>query len=187
MGSKKRIIGKVWIVLIIGLGIQILFDPLSSILNFSGNLQARVGLPTARDKWEAQNITHYSFEIVTGINSMCIASARVEVRDGKVVQVNRKDFLETGKVSEKPLPRESWANPYYPDVFFCDYADLTFPNLFDRVGQSLEFVSRISFDAKYGFVSLVRWGSPGGRGLLSPRIWDCCSGFSIEKFQVLEE
>lgn len=187
MSTKKRNNRKVWIVIVVVFVIQILFDPLSGIKNWSENLQARIGLPSARAKWEAQNITHYSFAIGTGIYGLCIASARVEVRDGKVVQVNHKDFLETMKVSENPMPPDRWANPYYPDEFFCDYANFTMPQLFDEVEESLGFVSSISFDTQHGFISLVRFGNPNGRGLLSGRVDHCCTGFGIHNFQVLDK
>jgi hypothetical protein len=91
------------------------------------------------------------------------------------------------KVSETPLPRASWANSHFPDQFFCDYANFTIPQIFDMVEESLRGISRISFDKKHGFISGVRWGSPGGLGLLNPRISDCCSGFSVSNFQVLDD
>lgn len=48
MQGKKRIAKVILIVLMTGFVIQILFDPLSSFLQLSENLQARVALPVAR-------------------------------------------------------------------------------------------------------------------------------------------
>jgi hypothetical protein len=187
MRIKKRIGKKLWIIIIVALVIQILFDPLSSMINLGENIQARIGLPIARARWDAQHIENYSFEIWNGLGGICMASARVEVRNGKVDRVFFKDNLLTMKISKTPMSRKDWANPYYPDIFFCDYANFTMPQIFGEVEKSLGYISRISFDMKYGFVSGVRFGSPGGKGLMSPRIFDCCSGFSITNFQVLDK
>jgi hypothetical protein len=65
------------------------------------------------------------------------------------------------------------------------------PRLFEEVERwqrRLPFYgSNISFDPTYGFISGFGFGSSGGNGLLSPRISDCCGGFSIRNFQVLDE
>lgn len=48
--AKKRIRRKVWTILLIGLVIEIVFDPLSSLVDLSENIQARIGLPSARTR-----------------------------------------------------------------------------------------------------------------------------------------
>lgn len=185
MDTIKRINKKVWIVLIIGLVIQILFDPLSRIPILSENIQARVGFPNARAKWEAQNIAHYSFQIRGG-TSICILGVRVEVRNGEVIRVNPIDLFGFGEVLEESLPPTEWATskPYF---YICDYANFTMPQFFDELEQSLQSISRISFDAKYGYISEVRVGIPDGVGLLNSKISHCCYEFTIENFQVLDE
>ena len=180
MSAIKRINRKVWIVLLIGLVIEVLFDPLSSIIDASESIQARVGLPRARAKWEAQNIAYYSFEISVR-SRMCILDARMEVRNEEVVQINLIDLFGAGEVLEEPLPPSEWATS------FCNYTNFIVPRFFDELEQSLQYVSRISFDIKYGFISKVHFGSPGGWGLFSPRIFDCCSSFEIDNFQVLDQ
>ena len=174
-------------IVIVGLVVQFLLDPLSRLQNMSENAEARLGLPLARARWQAQNITNYSFELGTGFGGICMPSARIEVKQGKVVQVYPKDIWQSGRISKTPLPRSKWASSHYADVFLCDYANFTMPQIFDEVERSLRHASKISFDAKYGFVSGVRWGSPGGRGLLDPKISDCCTSLGIQNFQLLEE
>lgn len=188
MGAKRWINRKVWgIALIIAVVTQILFDPLSGIINLRENVEARLGLDIARNRWEAQKIANYSFDILA-FSQMCIPSARVEVRNGEVIRVNLIDsFGGSGKISESSLPTSQWANPYWTDVFYCNYANFTVPQFFDMVGKDIRLVSRISFHARYGFISEVRFGSPSRRGVLGRKISDCCTFFRIENFQVLEE
>jgi hypothetical protein len=170
MATKKRISKWVWIFIVTGLVMQLLFDPLSSLQNFSASIEAQIGIPMAHARWEAQHITHYSFD-VRAFNQVCLSAARVEVRNEKVVQVNLKDYFEeTEDVSKKPLPRGEWASPYYLDIFACNYANFTIPQIFDMAGEHLRSINRISFDAKYGFISEARFGSFGGKGLLSPKL-----------------
>jgi hypothetical protein len=65
------------------------------------------------------------------------------------------------------------------------------PQVFDFLGELLEMspasILQADFDPSYGFVSYFEFGSFVPKGLLSPRIGDCCSWFSIENFQVLGE
>ena len=186
MNLIKRANKKVWIVLIILLVVEALFDPIHLFIDFSEKIQAQIGLRISRIRWENSNVNNYSFEITTGITTVCMPSAQVEVRNGKVFRVFHKDNLITMEISKTPLPRTLWANHHFPNQFFCDYANFTMPQIFDMMERSLRGITRISFDMRYGFISGVRWGSPGGWGLLNPRVSDCCSGFSISNFQVLD-
>jgi len=178
--TKKRIVKAVLIIILVGAAIQILFDPLSLYLQIGENLQARLGLPAARRKWESQNITHYTFDIQGSVPLTCMFGGNIEVEDGLVVR--------TGPRSDARLTPPLSA---VKDYALCDYRTYTMPELFDelerRLRESPLSVSEISFDLKYGFISGLRIGSPDGHGLLSPRVSDCCSGFSIENFQVLEK
>ncbi len=180
VSAKKRNDRKVWIILIIGLVIEILFDPLSSLAGLSESLEARVGLPLARARWNSQGIVHYKFDIRGSVPLVCMFGGNVEVRDDTVIH--------TGQRSDAQLA------PGFKDVKFppiCNHRIYTMPLLFDEIErwlrESPSSVSRISFDLKYGFVSGFYFGSSGGWGLLSPAISDCCGGFRIENFQVLDK
>lgn len=182
MDVKKRISRKVWTILLIGLVIEIVFDPLSGLVDLSENIQARVGLPSARTRWDAQKINHYKFDISGSIPLVCSFNGNIEVRDGKVVDSGKRSdansdvfFLSEGEANLPSL---------------CDYRTYTMPLLFDELQrwsqESPSAITRISFGAKHGFISRVRFGSPGGWGLLSLRIFDCCTNIEIQNFQVLE-
>jgi hypothetical protein len=180
MRAKNRIIKTILIFFLVGLVIQILFDPLSYFFGLSDRLQARAGLPAARKKWESQNITHYAFDIQGYVPLACVFGGNIEVKDGIVIHTGpRSDsLLEPGL-------------PAVKEPSLCNAQIYTMPQLFDELErwlrESPRSVSEIAFDAKYGFISRFGFGSPGGWGLLSPRVSDCCGGFSIENFQVLDE
>ena len=174
--ARKRNVKAILVFILVGFGIQVLFDPLSGFLGLSQSLEARLGLPAARRRWESQNITHYAFDI-QGYSMVCMFGGNIEIRDGVVVRAGpRSDGLFTPGLPSLEAPS------------LCNLHTYTMPMLFDQLErQSPLSVTEISFDPKYGFISSLRIGSSGGNGILSPRVSDCCSGFSIENFQVLEK
>ena len=184
MAKKNRISRGVWTVIVLVVLTQILFDPFSSLQHLGERLQARIYLPTARGKWEVQEITHYTFNINGYYPLLCMFGGKIEVKDGVVIPDLRSDAYDPNAqlspgfsgVKEPPL---------------CNYKNYTIPLLFDEVERWLQYtpfsITQISFDPQYGFISSFKFGNPGGRGLLSPVIFDCCGGFSIEGFQVLDK
>ena len=188
MAAKKRIGRKVWIVLLSALIIEYLFDPLSSIRNLTENVEARLGLPIARARWAAQKIEHYAFELHAYQQVCWVVYARIEVRHGRVIQVNYIDF-ETDCMSPISMPRSEWdQNPDWIDSFLCNYAHFTMPQLFGMAARNTKSIYKISFDAKYGFPSEVQFGDPQPNGgLFGPKVGGCCYGFVIRNFQVLDE
>ncbi len=191
MSSVKQIVKAAVIVLLIGIILQILFDPLASAKQALEISRVRNELPEARAKWDVQKIADYSFEVRGYAPLACVPSALIEVRNGVVVQVEIKDFL-SGDSPPKFIPPEEWATPSLGgQIFLCDYANFTMPQVFDFLEQLLEMdassILQVDFDPKYGFINYFGFGSLVSKGLLSPRIGDCCSWFSIEKIQVLEK
>lgn len=188
MVTKKRIGRYVWMILIAALIIEYLFDPLSSMRNATENIEARLGLPIARARWETHKIKHYMFELHAYQQVCWVIYARIEVSQGRVIQVNYIDF-ETGEMSEKGIPPSRWdQNPDWIDSFLCNYANFTMPQLFDLAEQGAEHIYKISFDARYGFISEVQFGAPKPNGgLFGPRIGGYGTGFRIENFRVLGE
>ena len=180
MRAKKRIAKTALIVLLTGFVIQILFDPLSDFFRLGESLQARIGLPAARRKWGAQEINHYKFDIQGYVPLVCMFGGNIEVKNGVVIY--------TGPRSDARLTPGLTA---IEDPPICNYETYTMPLFFDELDRWLHesplSVSQISFDSKYGFISSFRFGSSGGRGLLNPTISDCCGGYSIENFQILDE
>lgn len=189
MSPKKRIWMMVRAILIVVLITQILFDPMSNIKRLIEYHQARIGLPYAREQWNSQGITHYKFDVTVSTAHLCIWGANIEVKNGVVI--------DTGKISDPsywdfPMGSPKMSDQFPPEVIFlCDYRNYTMPALFEYLERQLQksylSVTRISFDKKYGFITGYGFGSSGERGLLSPRIYDCCGGFNIFNFQVLDE
>lgn len=180
MRVKKKIVKAVLVFILAGIVTQILFDPLSDFFRLSESLQARIGLPSARRKWESQNIAHYTFDIQGYVPLVCLFGGNIEVKDGLVVHMGpRSDGRLTPNLT------------LIEDPPLCNYQIYTMPLLFDELERWLResplSVSQISFDPKYGFISSFHFGSSGGRGVLSPTISDCCGGFTIENFRVLEK
>ena len=181
MKTKTRSRKALWIALAVLLVIEVLFDPLSLLIESAEKYQARVGLPIARQKWESQNVTHYKFDI-RGFFHVCIIGGSVEVKDGVIIKTGPSSVaIETGN----PLLDFGFSHMDYPPL--CNCKNYTISIFFDYAEKYLTSTSEISFDPEYGFISGVRWGGDGGFGLLNPRVSDCCSGFTITNFQVLEE
>ena len=183
--ERKRIIKWLWLVAIIVLLIQILFDPLSSFIHLSESLQARLYLPAARQKWESQEIAHYKFDINGYFPLVCIFGGSIEVKDGVVIP---------SPGSEADTDSMAQLSPGFSRVEsppLCNYRNYAMPLLFDEIERWSKdaplSITQISFDPQYGFVSGFKFGNPGGRGLLNPNVSDCCGGFTIENFQVLDK
>jgi len=180
MRAEKGIVKAIFIILLAGIVIQILFDPLSNFFLLGESLQARIGLPAARKKWESQGITHYTFDIQGYIPLVCIFGGNIEVQDETIVRISERsdDQLSPGlkTLIDPPL---------------CNYQIYTMPLLFDELERWLRkspfSISQISFDPQYGFISSFGFGNCDGRGLLNPVVSDCNGGFTIENFQVLGE
>jgi len=180
MRAKKKFVKAVLVFVVVGFVAQILFDPLSIFLQFSVNMKARLGLSVARKKWESQSIFHYAFDIQGYVPIVCMFGGNIEVKDGVVIHTGpRSDGRLTPNltaVNEPPL---------------CNYKTYTMPFFFDELERWLResplSVSEIIFDPKYGFITSFHFGSSDRRGVLNPTISDCCGGFSIENFQVLDE
>ena len=144
MKPKKRINKTVWIALIVVAAIQLLFDPLSSLMRFSESVQARIGLPYARRKWDAQGITHYKFDIRGYVPLVCIIGGSVEVKDGVVVHTGPSTDALTRGEPDLDLGFGSTAS-----LPLCDYRNYTIPIFFDMVEQYSRSITQISFDPTY--------------------------------------
>ena len=182
---KKRINKKVWIVLAVIVVVQVLCDPLSPALHFGQGLKAKLFLPHARQKWDAQEITHYKFDFKAYVPLACIVGGSVEVKDELVIHVGPSSDAAKG-----PIPLLDPGFTTSEDFFLCNYKNYTMPGFFDEVERWIKLypsIRHVSFDPEYGFISSFSFGSSGGYGLLSPKISDCCGGFSIRNFQVLDK
>ena len=177
------------IILLVGVIIQVLFDPISSVRHLLLVSQVRTELPQMRAKWESLGIDDYTFEIQGIAPLICQPFAIVEVRDGAVVKVETKDFLLADSPAQN-LPPEKWADPDWGEEnFLCSYYHFTMPQIFDLVEVTLQnypsSIMQAEFDLGYGFVSDFNYGLYVGRGLLRPKVSECCNNFSIRNFQPL--
>ena len=170
------------------IGIQILYNPISSAKHAMTVSRVRTELPDARARWEALGITDYRFEIQGDARSICKPSAIVEVRSGEVVKVETKDF--TSASPSRLLPIDQWSDPDWgEEVFLCSYFHFSMPQFFDLIDGTLRNYSssimQVEFDPQYGFVSNFKFGIYVGYGLARPKLSNCCNEFEVQNFQVL--
>ena len=184
MHKLKRIPRGICAAILLVILFQVLLDPLSSILYLGERLQARIYLPSAREKWESQGISHYRFDIQGYIPLVCMFGGGIEVKDGLVIPDQRSD-------ADDPDALLAPGFSGIEDPPLCNAQSYTMPQLFDEIERWLKdsplSITQISFDPQYGFISSFKFGNPGGRGLLNPIVSDCFGGFTIENFQVLDE
>ena len=179
--SKIRFITASGIVILLIL-VQVLYDPISSVKHTLAVSSIRDHLSQARVTWESAGITNYTFEIIGDARSICQPSARIEVENDIVVNV---ELLNT---NSQVLPPDQWADPDWGhEVFLCNYNHFTMPQIFELVEQTLQnFPSSIlqaDFDSEYGYVTSFEYGIYVGYGLARPQISHCCNVFRIQKFQ----
>ncbi len=184
---NNRTIGIIVLVILL-VGLQILHDPISSAIHALTVSRVRAELPQAHAKWDALDITEYSFEIVGDARSICKPSAIVEVRSGEVVKVETKNLTEDSAL--QLLSMDKWADPDWgEEVFLCSYFHFTMPQFFDLVDETLRnypsSIMQAEFDPQHGFVSRFKFGIYVGYGLARPRLSNCCNEFEIRNFQVL--
>ena len=185
---KKHTIGMVIFVLIVGVLLQVAYDPISSARHHLRIASVRTELPEALAKWDALGITDYTFEIRGDARSICRPSAVIQVRGGEVVKVETKGNDDAARL----LPPVSWSDPDWgEEVFLCSYFHFTMPQFFDLVEQTLQSypasIMQAEFDDEHGFVSDFSFGIYVGYGLLRPGISNCCNEFQIRNFQVLTD
>lgn len=170
--------------------IETLFDPVSDIVVYGSKLQAHVGFPRARDRWNATHIDHYSYDVSMFIhNSPCLWQGNLEIKDDVVVAARRRSDWPAD-LSTLDIPVFPIYEPKPDTEFLCNYHNFTVSKLFNAFGEWLdksESLYKVSYDQEYGFISEARFGSPANRGLLRFKSWHCCNGFTIENFRSLDQ
>jgi len=176
----------VGILLLIGILIHVLFDPISSVKHNLEILRVHNKSPNAREKWDAQKIANYRFEIQGAVPLICLPHAVIEVRNHAVVKV--ETITAEGLRSLSP---DKWSDPDWgEEVFLCDYSNFTMTQFFGLIDRAFQndpsVILSADFDPDYGFVATYSYGLFVGHGLLSPKISECCGEFSISKFEPLQ-
>jgi Family of unknown function (DUF6174) len=189
LSSISRIIKIAALVLLIGILIQILYDPISSAKHALKVSSIQNQFPQERAKWEALGIKDYTFQIEGNGRSICQPSAIIEVENDQVIKVETKDFSKKDSTPQI-LASEKWADPGWGDeVFLCNYNHFTITKVFDLLDSTLQdfpsSITQADFDPEYGFLTNFNFGIYVGYGLLRPQISDCCNVFSIKKFRPL--
>ncbi len=186
MRRSRRIALTVGSLLLIGILIQVLFDPISSVRHDWEISRVRAEFPNAHAKWDSQKITDYTFEIKTLEPFVCQPHAMIEVKNDVVARVET-----ISNAGLQLLPPYQWADADWGnEVFLCDYANFTMTQIFSLLDSALHNDSSVilqaDFDPEYGFVARYSYGLFVGHGLLSPKISECCGGFSISNFEPLQ-
>jgi len=189
LSSKSRVIKWGVVVLFVGILIQVLYDPISSVRHSLLVSHVRTELPQARTKWDSLGISDYTFEIQGVAPLICQPSVIVEVRDGAVVKVETNEFLSADSPAQN-LPPEKWSDPDWGEEnFLCSYYHFTMPQIFNLVEVTLQdypaSIMQAEFDPEHGFVTKFEYGLYVGKGLLRPKVSECCNNFSIRNFQPL--
>jgi hypothetical protein len=179
------------VVMLVGLVIQVLYDPISSVRHSVMVSNVRAELPQARAKWDAAGITDYTFEIQGIAPLICQPAAMIEVSNNSVVKVEAKNPLLNDSPAQI-LPPEKWADPDWgEEVFLCSYYHFTMQKIFDLVEVTLQnypaSIMQAEFDPEYGFVTKFEYGLYVGNGLLRPKVSECCRRLEIKNFQVLNK
>ena len=179
MNTKQKLWRTLSAILIVGVASQFFFGALSQLFLWKERVGARIKLPVARALWDSKEISHYKFDVEGGNSMQCFIWWNVEVKDGNVIQAKLID------------PEESlWLPPdtaYLDDPFLCNSRNYTMPILFDILEKSIDYVNSVSFDPTYGFISRAGFGNYTWRGIFLGRIADCCGGFTISNFQILDK
>lgn len=183
----SRIIKAASIILLIGILIQVLYDPYSSAKHSLEVSNVLKEFPQARAKWETLGITNYTFEIQGNTPDICQPSAIIEVKNNEVVKVETKDFASANSPAQILSPYQ-WADPDWGDeVFLCNYYHFNMTRIFDLLEEFTRSdpstILQVNFDPNYGFITDFKYGLYLGHGLLNPHISNCCSNFSIKNFQ----
>jgi hypothetical protein len=175
-----KLIGLVCLALFV---IQLLFDPLSYVINVRRIEQIRRELPAAKARWEARRIASYTVTVRGGVPMSCFAlDAKLFVEQEKIVHAltRKRPFDETSPFVN-PVTSVEWRG--------CEYQKLTASAMFERVEQLLPTIDpayeelMVSFDDTWGIVTRYQRNAGYQHGLLSLGVGECCMGYEFSDFQ----
>jgi hypothetical protein len=177
-----------WLILLLivaGLVVQVLFDPLAGVFNEMRVLLYRQELPMAKARWEKAMLNDYQVDVRGSVPLNCVFAARLITRQGKLVEVQRLD-LQPGLT---PVVLGGSLDTERPG---CKIVDLTIPQVLNDLSELLQQTDparteiNILFDPQFGYVKHYGVGILHSEGLFSPGIGDCCSSFDFANFQTLQ-
>ena len=173
-----------WIIfwLIIGLSVQVLFDPLAGVLNTMRILLYRFELPLAQARWQNAGLAEYQVDVHGSIPLDCLISVRLITREGKLEKAQNISFVRGPKT-------EVWGDYINMNNPGCDINNITIPGTFQQVSDLLKDINpletevNISLNLEYGYVTYFEMGTLHSRGILVPGMADCCSHFYFDNFE----
>ena len=161
-----------------------LFDPFAPYINHLKLNALQAELNIAKAKWDSRNIENYSYQIQYWAPLWGGCSAKITVRQGKIIAV-----IETRHGGFDKLPTPITLQPDQWSHDNCYYSNFTIPEVFDQLQTTIkkDTVSLdVVFDQEFGFVNQYH-GSPNvGHGLLTTYITDSEFLYEFSNFQNLD-
>jgi hypothetical protein len=167
--------------------VEVLFDPLSWLLQMDTADSIYADLLAAKERWQSQEVTEYTIDVEGFIPLSCMVNATLTVRDSQLVAVEDHGSLLRESADQNgegiPIEPERWDAP------FCSYRDLLVPEMYARVEQDLNRIDwsqdklEVSFEAKYGYVTGYQYDCCYRQGILNTNCSDCNFWFSFSNFE----
>ena len=151
--------------------VEILFDPLSWLMNMDAAASISADLLVARKQWRSQGIAEYKIDVQGSVPLVCIINATLTVREGQLLavedhgsQLEEMTGYTTRGISIEP---ERGDTP-------CPYRDLLVPQMYAQIEREVNRIDwsqerlEVSFDPEYGYVTEYRYDGYYRRGILNP-------------------
>ena len=147
---------------------------------------------SAKNTWEAKNITHYRMNVLVGgfCAPPCGLQMQLEVEQNQVIQASERPGMLADNYTFEPMSAEKiaqyGANDYTIEGIFSRVEDRIrgIPAIYISSGGQTTF--DITYDPDLGYIQLFRESICGQGGLLGPAISDCAWGIHISDVEVLD-
>lgn len=160
-----KIIGTALFVLLI---IEIIFGPISYLIDIVRIKNYQTELSEAKDRWEMSGITNYQVDLQVLGGLPCIIIESTLIVSEEEIRLENSDGL--------PLE-------------YCPYQEFTVDEMFARIERDLNNIDIqkesiwIKFDPDYGFINQYETRYYGQRGWLGPIIGECCVKYIFTNFK----
>ena len=167
--------------------VEILFDPLSWLINMDAASSIGADLLVAKEQWQSQGIVEYRIDVQGYVPLDCIINATLTVREDQLLAVEDHGgpLAETAGYTTRrgiSIEPERWDTP-------CPYRDMLVPQMYARIEREVNRIDwsrerlEVSFDPEYGYVTKYRYDGYYQRGILNPVCSDCNVWFSFSNFE----
>lgn len=164
--------------------LELLFDPLSLMVNVIRINRLRAELPAARVRWQSHGVSDYDIDARASIPPVCWFEATLSVRGGELNAVMAQEGLHplVSTSPKVPIKQASWDGHCPYRQFSVAQTSKTIEQSLDKIDIATEALT-VSFDPEFGFVTHHEHRYGYGMGLLSPRVGDCCVEYVFSNFQ----